>query len=236
MTRLSRILCLIGLLLPGCAAESRITIENYGTVNVTGIDLAAPAAATGRADSQTPATAERADAARPGMTAPAGPATLSTTRPAEVECLFSPHGGCQASIVAELGKAKTNVMLSMYLLTNPAITDALIAALHRGSIVNVVMDGKEMASNLTAATALTKGGVAVWLNTKYAIFHEKLCIIDGYTVIAGSYNWTLTAENANAEDLFIIKNKTVAATCARNFGQHQAESKLFVPTSQPAKE
>ena len=83
MIRVAPILTL-ALLLPGCTFSPVLLQVNLPADMVQLIesrikaDLAAPAAATGRADSPTPATVERADAARPGMMVPAGPAKSLT--------------------------------------------------------------------------------------------------------------------------------------------------------------
>ena len=48
------------------------------------------------------------------------------------------------------------------------------------------------------------------LTTKHAIAHNKIIVIDGKTVITGSFNFTKAAEEKNAENLLIIKSTELA--------------------------
>ena len=45
--------------------------------------------------------------------------------------------------------------------------------------------------------------------------HNKVMIIDGQTVITGSYNFTLTADEKNAENLLVIRGRPVIANAYR---------------------
>ncbi|MDB9526369.1 phospholipase D-like domain-containing protein [Oscillatoria sp. CS-180] len=47
--------------------------------------------------------------------------------------------------------------------------------------------------------------------------HHKFALIDDYTVIIGSHNWSAAANHNNDEDLLIIRNPTVAAHFRREF-------------------
>ncbi len=45
-------------------------------------------------------------------------------------------------------------------------------------------------------------------------------ILDGKAVITGSYNFTKTADEKNAENLLIIKSEELAKIYAENWQQH----------------
>ena len=45
------------------------------------------------------------------------------------------------------------------------------------------------------------------IDAEHAIAHNKVMIIDGETVITGSFNFTKAAEENNAENLLIIHDK-----------------------------
>jgi phosphatidylserine/phosphatidylglycerophosphate/cardiolipin synthase-like enzyme len=49
-------------------------------------------------------------------------------------------------------------------------------------------------------------------------------IIDGETVIAGSFNFTKAAEESNAENLVVIHDKKLADRYARNWLEHERHS------------
>ena len=53
-------------------------------------------------------------------------------------------------------------------------------------------------------------------------------MIDGATVITGSYNWTASAEEENAENLLVIRGKPkLAAAYERNFQEHVTHSTRY---------
>ena len=50
-----------------------------------------------------------------------------------------------------------------------------------------------------------------YIDSKHAIAHNKIMIIDRNTLITGSFNFTKAAEEKNAENLLILKgNKPLA--------------------------
>ena len=60
--------------------------------------------------------------------------------------------------------------------------------------------------------------------------HHKFSIVDGNTIIAGSQNWSNTANVNNDETVLIIKNSTVAAHFQQEFARLYSKSSLGLPT------
>jgi phosphatidylserine/phosphatidylglycerophosphate/cardiolipin synthase-like enzyme len=52
-------------------------------------------------------------------------------------------------------------------------------------------------------------------------------VIDDNTVITGSFNFTNNAEQSNAENLLIIRDKDIAKTYADNWRAHAAHSREY---------
>jgi phosphatidylserine/phosphatidylglycerophosphate/cardiolipin synthase-like enzyme len=52
-------------------------------------------------------------------------------------------------------------------------------------------------------------------------------IIDQYTVITGSFNFTRAAEEKNAENLLIIKSKELAGIYIDNWKKHREHSERY---------
>jgi len=52
-------------------------------------------------------------------------------------------------------------------------------------------------------------------------------IIDGETVITGSFNFTKASEEKNAENLLIIRDKALARRYLENWQQHAAHSEPY---------
>ena len=53
-------------------------------------------------------------------------------------------------------------------------------------------------------------------------------VFDGETVITGSFNFTMAAEEKNAENLLIIRDKALAQRYTENWYVHAAHSKPYV--------
>lgn len=55
----------------------------------------------------------------------------------------------------------------------------------------------------------------------------RIKIIDGVTVITGSFNFTKAAEEKNAENLFIIRDKALAERYIENWRLHAGHSEPY---------
>jgi phosphatidylserine/phosphatidylglycerophosphate/cardiolipin synthase-like enzyme len=54
-------------------------------------------------------------------------------------------------------------------------------------------------------------------------------IIDGATVITGSFNFTKAAEQKNAENLLVLKSKDLAKLHIQNWQGHREHSEPYQP-------
>ena len=63
-----------------------------------------------------------------------------------------------------------------------------------------------------------------WIDAAHQIAHNKVMIIDGDTVITGSFNFTRSAEYHNAENLLVVRDKALAARYEANFQEHLRHS------------
>jgi len=53
-------------------------------------------------------------------------------------------------------------------------------------------------------------------------------VIDGETVITGSFNFTKAAEENNAENLLVIRDRELAERYIRNWQEHEKHSEVYV--------
>ena len=124
----------------------------------------------------------------------------------KIEVYFSPRGGATEAIVRELGAARRQVLINAYSFTSPPIQQAVVAAHSRGVEVRAILDESQETANYSSAAFLVNNGVPVLIDHKHAIAHSKIMIIDQATIITGSFNFTRSAEEKNAENLLVIKN------------------------------
>ncbi|MFH0848015.1 MAG: phospholipase D family protein [archaeon] len=137
------------------------------------------------------------------------PITGSDATP-DYEVHFSPNGGCEATLIDLIRRANRSIHVMVFTITLNSVGDALVAAHRRGVDVQIVMDRNEIDSAGSEYNRLKAAGVAVRIQTTRGLMHNKATIIDGETIITGSYNWTNDAETSNNENMLIVKNTKLA--------------------------
>lgn len=156
-------------------------------------------------------------------TLPAESAELSIKK-APVAVYFSPRGGAQDAIVDEIGKAKATILVQAYSFTSAPIAEALKKAHDRGVKVFAVLDKSQRTEKYTGATYLANAGIPVFIDAAHAIAHNKVMLIDDLVVVTGSFNFTKGAEEKNAENLLVIRDKGLANLYRANWEEHRGHS------------
>jgi phosphatidylserine/phosphatidylglycerophosphate/cardiolipin synthase-like enzyme len=141
--------------------------------------------------------------------------------------LFAGKGGCTEAVVKELGNAKTSVLVQAYSFTSVPIAKALVDAHKRGVKVEVILDKSQKGEKYTSADFVIHAGIPTKIDAKHAIAHNKIMVIDGETVITGSFNFTTAAEEHNAENLLVIRSSDLAAKYTANWQVHAAHSDAY---------
>jgi len=137
----------------------------------------------------------------------------------QVKVMFSPRDDCAREIVSEIDKAKTFIYVAMYTFTSRQVAQALLRARKRGVDVKLCSDSGQTEYKYSKVGFLENKGVPTKLIDGSGYMHNKFCVIDGATVITGSYNWTVSADLRNNEDLLIIKSAEIAKQYKRQFGR-----------------
>lgn len=146
----------------------------------------------------------------------------------QIEVYFSPRGGCQAAIIREVGRAEKSIRVQAYSFTCQKIAKALLDAKGRGVDVEAIVDKSNVTSRYSAAKYLKYSGVPVLIDAEHAIAHNKIIIIDERTVITGSFNFSTSAEERNAENLLVIRGPpSLAQQYLANYQAHRTHSTPF---------
>ena len=146
---------------------------------------------------------------------------------ASTQVYFSPNGGATQAIIKEINDAKSEILVQAYSFTSSPIAKALVDANKRGVKVEAILDKSQRKDSYTEATFLTNMKIPTYIDSKHAIAHNKIMVIDKATVITGSFNFTKAAENNNAENLLIIKSKDLAKLYLDNWGEHREHSEDY---------
>lgn len=148
-----------------------------------------------------------------------------TNAPAQV--YFSPNGGCTKAIVAELGMAKSEILVQAYSFTSKAIAKALLNAQKRGVSIQIILDKSNLSDNYSAADFTAHAGIPTYIDAQHSIAHNKIMIIDTEVVITGSFNFTRAAEVNNAENILVIRSKELAKIYIDNWQKHKGHSGVY---------
>ena len=129
-----------------------------------------------------------------------------------VKVLFAPDHGPEAEVVKQLLKCPKGGRIDCAMFTfagSSAIDDAMITLAGADRSVRVVLDRGQSTQSKTwsAAKWLQEGDVEVLVPRRrqgLRKLHHKLCVVDGSTVVGGSFNYTEPATLFNDEALVVI--------------------------------
>ena len=96
-------------------------------------------------------------------------------------------------------------------------TSSLLKKKQQGLVIEIALDDCDR--NHNAEFSLEDDFPVYWITVQsyyQNIMHEKFCVIDLYTSIHGTFNWTKAA-NYNKEHISIDKNHSTAAAFADEF-------------------
>lgn len=140
---------------------------------------------------------------------------------------FSPNGGATQAVVEALGRARETVLVQAHTFTSVPIAKALIAAHQRGVRVEAILGRGETGVRHSSAEVLAHVGIAIRIDGQHAIANNKVIVIDGETVITGSFTFTDAAERQNVENLLLIRDSALAARYTENWQSHSAHSARY---------
>jgi phosphatidylserine/phosphatidylglycerophosphate/cardiolipin synthase-like enzyme len=139
---------------------------------------------------------------------------------------FSPAGGATEAVVGQINSAQTEILVQTYYFTSAPIGGALIEAHKRGVRVEVVLDPSQAKPDgqYCPAKFFFDAGIPVYIDSAHQIAHNKIMIVDRLTVVTGSFNFTRSAEERNAENLLVIPSKELASEYLGNWLKHKQHS------------
>lgn len=128
---------------------------------------------------------------------------------AESKVFFSPNGGCENAVIEEITKAQKTIDIAMYYFTSRKIAEELVKAKERGVQIRIVLDKSQETQAYSKSRYLLNKGIDVRFWSGSGLQHNKFVIIDQKILITGSFNWTPTAENKNAENLLVMDDNNL---------------------------
>ncbi|MEA3241097.1 MAG: phospholipase D-like domain-containing protein [Pseudomonadota bacterium] len=140
---------------------------------------------------------------------------------------FSPNGGAEKALVQALDQAQKSIQAAVYYFTSRTVAKAILRAGKRGVKISVILDGNDE-NEYSKGYYLSKRGIVVRYarglrrqrkKISYGLMHDKFAVIDGHLVVTGSYNWTVSAERWNYENLLVIDSVSLASRYEQEFNK-----------------
>ena len=97
---------------------------------------------------------------------------------------------------------------AIYRFNNPHLAAALSDAVRRGVMVRVILDRNKFEESRSTRELFSGGAIPFRLlhgrQGPGSKMHHKFVILDGKTLLTGSYNWTPESEEQNYENLLVL--------------------------------
>lgn len=146
---------------------------------------------------------------------------------AAIDLCFTPGGTCTDRIINEINAARSEILVQAYSFTSAEIGKALVNAHKRGVRVEAILDRSQRTAKYSWATFLANMRVPTYIDSRHAIAHNKIIIIDAATTITGSFNFTKAAQEKNAENLLVIRSREIARAYRENWFDHRQHSEKY---------
>lgn len=133
----------------------------------------------------------------------------------QVENYFSPPDHVMDKLVAYIRAAKSSVRFMIFTYTDARLSSAMIERLNAGVTVEGVIENRD--ASYGVLPSLFCANLPVKTDGNKYTMHHKVIIIDDNTVITGSFNFTVTADKANDDNILVIHSPAVAALYLKEF-------------------
>jgi phosphatidylserine/phosphatidylglycerophosphate/cardiolipin synthase-like enzyme len=109
---------------------------------------------------------------------------------------------CKKNIIDLINNSEKEIHIAVYSIDDPDITESLFKFVEKGGKLQVITDRVQAAGRQSRSPDIyNKINPNFKINSKrFRIMHDKFAIFDLKKTVNGSFNWTYSAANKNAED------------------------------------
>jgi phosphatidylserine/phosphatidylglycerophosphate/cardiolipin synthase-like enzyme len=138
-------------------------------------------------------------------------------RPSVAEAHFSPGDDCARAITRLLASATVTADICVFTITDDRLSEAILGAHRRSVAVRIITDDAKSEDEGSDVDRFQAAGIATRMDRSPFHMHHKFAIIDGTTVLTGSYNWTRGAARDNEENLIVTSDPRFIAPFRETF-------------------
>jgi phosphatidylserine/phosphatidylglycerophosphate/cardiolipin synthase-like enzyme len=149
---------------------------------------------------------------------PAGvPNPVLTIGGVHVENYFAPEDKVGPRIQQRIAQARQSIHFLAFSFTSDPIGSAMIERAKAGVEVKGVFETSGSETRFSELGPMKAAGLDVLQDGNPYVMHHKVIIIDGRTVIFGSYNFSANADTDNDENLLIVDDPAMAQAFEAEF-------------------
>ena len=139
-----------------------------------------------------------------------------------IEMYFCPEDHCAEQVRKQLQKAEQSIHFMTFSFTHEGIANVLLLKNLDGLKMKGVMEVRQI-SEYSQFNRLVQNHIDVHKDGNKNNLHHKVFIIDGKTVVTGSFNPTANGDEHNDENVIIIEDEEIAQRIVKEFEKVYAE-------------
>jgi mitochondrial cardiolipin hydrolase len=120
-----------------------------------------------------------------------------------VEAHFSPGDDCINAILRLLRNSRRSADICVFTITDDRLAEAILDAHRRRVAVRILTDNEKAGDPGSDIDRLHAAGIDVRVDRSPFHMHHKFAVLDGKTLLTGSYNWTRGAARDNQENIIV---------------------------------
>ena len=139
--------------------------------------------------------------------------------PKSSKVYFTPGEDARNAIASEIDTARNSIKVCVFTISDNILANALVAAHKRGVNVQIITDNDKSEDKGSDIEDMANAGLNIKEDRTANHMHHKYAIIDGDTLITGSYNWTRSAYKYNHENVVISYEKNLIHQFEKEFAE-----------------
>jgi phosphatidylserine/phosphatidylglycerophosphate/cardiolipin synthase-like enzyme len=145
-----------------------------------------------------------------------------------IENYFGPEDDVMDKLISTVSEATSSIHIMIFSFTNDDLGNAVLERAQQGVQVVAIFEQRGANTDYSECPTMLADGLDVRLDGNPRTFHHKVMIVDGSTVVTGSFNFSDSANEDNDENVLIIHNTDIAALYEAEFNRRLAEAQMPV--------
>jgi phosphatidylserine/phosphatidylglycerophosphate/cardiolipin synthase-like enzyme len=142
-----------------------------------------------------------------------------------VETCFAAEDHCAAKLIQAINQAQQSIRFMAFSFTHDGIGQAVLERAKAGVDVKGVFETRGSETEASQYGFLRAQNLDVWQDGNPYTLHHKVFVIDGKTVVMGSFNFSANADESNDENMLILHNADIAGQYLAEFERVDQQAK-----------